>query len=293
MNSYSILISTYNGENYVFEQISSFFKQDIKPKYVIVSDDGSSDHTIQIIENIFEFNNYHDYKIVYGPKEGVSINFLMSLKHCKNSDYIFLADQDDIWISNKIETFFSYINKYGLSENIPQLYFSDATLIDDVGSHIANSFFDYQGITPAVLNNDSIIYKNCVQGASCCINKALKDLILSSLDQVNIKNLYMHDWWIALLAKYYGQSYFIDQPTLLYRQHHNNQIGTFNKKWKLFYYFRHLRKFITNFMLAIKQMKELEKFNHVIPSSILKPRSERKYRYVPFLKRCIIYLFRL
>ena len=103
----------------------------------------------------------------------------------------------------------------------------------------------------------------------------------------------MHDWWIALLAKYYGQSYFIDQPTLLYRQHHNNQIGTFNKKWKLFYYFRHLRKFITNFMLAIKQMKELEKFNHVIPSSILKPRSERKYRYVPFLKRCIIYLFRL
>ncbi|MFU2080099.1 glycosyltransferase family 2 protein [Avibacterium endocarditidis] len=292
MNKYDVIICTYNGRKYLTDQMNSILAQSTSPQNIIISDDYSSDGTVSCVRKLLEESRYVNYCIIQGPQKGISFNFLKALEHT-DSDYIFLADQDDIWISNKIETFFSYINKYGLSENIPQLYFSDATLIDDVGSHIANSFFDYQGITPTVLNDDSIIYKNCVQGASCCINKALKDLILSSLDQVNIKNLYMHDWWIALLAKYYGESYFIEQPTLLYRQHHNNQIGTFNKKWKLLYYFRHLRKFITNFMLAIKQMKELEKFNHVIPSSILKPRAERKYRHVPFLKRCIIYLFRL
>ncbi|MCW9718780.1 glycosyltransferase family 2 protein [Avibacterium sp. 21-599] len=290
--SYEIIICSYNGEKYIHNQIESILKSSRLPSRIILSDDGSTDSTINRAINIFKSYNYRNYKVLSGPRQGIISNYLVALNYT-NSNYIFLADQDDIWISNKIETFFSYINKCNLSEHIPQLYFSDAELIDDSGNHIAGSFFNYQGITPAVLSDDSIIYKNCVQGASCCINKALRDLVLSSLNQVNIKNLYMHDWWIALLAKYYGESYFIEKPTLLYRQHQNNQVGTFNKNWKLFYYFRNLRKFIANFILATKQMKELEKFNNVIPSNILKSRSERKYRYVSLLKRCIIYLFRL
>lgn len=289
--TYDIIICTYNGEKYISQQILSILRQKIPPVKIIISDDGSSDNTLEVIRKELR-NTSYQYQIIKGPRLGIIYNFLLSLKHT-SSEYIFLADQDDIWLPNKIETFLNNIKKTPKNNSFPKLFFSDSILFKDNIDIFSKSFFKYQGISSSFLNDDSIIYKNCVQGASCCINKALKDLILSSLDQVNIKNLYMHDWWIALLAKYYGQSYFIDQPTLLYRQHHNNQIGTFNKKWKLFYYFRHLRKFITNFMLAIKQMKELEKFNHVIPSSILKPRSERKYRYVPFLKRCIIYLFRL
>ncbi|MBE2899210.1 hypothetical protein HPC37_10665 [Pasteurellaceae bacterium 20609_3] len=60
------------------------------------------------------------------------------------------------------------------------------------------------------------------------------ELILESLKFVEIDNLYMHDWWIALLAKYYGEAIFIPEPTLLYRQHANNQIGIYHKKSKIF-----------------------------------------------------------
>ena len=76
-----------------------------------------------------------------------------------------------------------------------------------------------------MLNDDSILYKNCVQGAACMINRALRNLALDSLSYTQLSELYMHDWWLALLARYYGETQFIDKPLLDYRQHCQNQVG--------------------------------------------------------------------
>lgn len=173
--------------------------------------------------------------------------------------------------------------------------FSDATLIDGNGNKIHDSFFAYQGLTTNVMDDDSILYKNCVQGASCCMNRALLNIVIDSLNYIDIDNIYMHDWWIALLARYYGEYRFIDKALIDYRQHGNNQIGVFNKKLRFLYYVTRFSLYLENFKQAIRQVRELEKFTrsyqkvtHNLPYKEL-----RHYGYISKIKKMIIKLLML
>ena len=287
--NYSVIVCTFNGASFISEQLKSILSQPILPQKIIISDDGSCDETLAIVQQIFAQANFAAYQIVQGPKKGVIANFLSALKHCE-ADFTFLADQDDIWHLDKITEFAQMAEKQ--NSNVPTLTFSDARLIDEQNQEIAPSFFAYQALSAKCLSDDSILYKNCVQGAACMINRALRNLALDSLSYTQLSDLYMHDWWLALLARYYGETQFIDKPLLDYRQHCQNQVGVFNHKLRLFYYFIRCKSYWKNIRQAIRQVKMFEQFAtqygkpHCLP-----PSSKREYQSVPKLKQWLLSLF--
>lgn len=287
--NYDVIVCTFNGASFISAQLKSILKQSILPQKIIVSDDGSTDTTLDIIQQTFLEANFTDYEIVQGPRKGVIANFLSALAYC-SADFTFLADQDDIWHTEKVLKFSQVAQQQ--PSDVPTLIFSDARLIDEYNQEIAPSFFAYQALTPDCLADDSILYKNCVQGAACMMNRALRNLALDSLPYIHLSELYMHDWWLALLARYYGNTQFIDVPLLDYRQHRQNQVGVFNHKLRLFYYVSRFNAYWKNFQQAIKQVKMFEQFvaqygkPHHLPAH-----SARKYAAVPNLKRYLLPLF--
>lgn len=283
---YDVIVCTFNGASFISEQLKSILTQSILPQKIIVSDDGSTDTTLDIVQQIFSEANFTAYEIVQGPKKGVIANFLSALAY-SSADFTFLADQDDIWHQEKVLKFSQMAQMQSL--DVPTLTFSDARLIDEYNQEIAPSFFTYQALTPDCLADDSILYKNCVQGAACMINRALRNLALDSLPYIHLSEIYMHDWWLALLARYYGNTQFIDLPLLDYRQHHQNQVGVFNHKLRLFYYVSRFNAYWKNFQQAIKQVKMFEQFvaQYGKPHH-LAVHSARKYAYVPKVKRYLL-----
>lgn len=284
---YDVVVCTFNGACYISQQIESILGQSLLPQKIIISDDGSSDDTIEIIECIFRNKHFKNYSIYKNDRLGVVDNFLFAIME-STSEFIFLSDQDDFWEKDKVDLFRDAFES--CDKTTPLLVFSDATLIDKNNKVISNSFFSYQGLSPACFDDDSIIYKNCVQGASCAFNREMKKLLYFSLGVINKKNLYMHDWWIAILAKYYGNSIFINKPLINYRQHSKNQIGVYNKKRVFIYYLIYFRKYFYNFYKAILQKRELDKLNTHIPSHLYRKKS---YKHVPYLKRIIVKILRL
>ncbi|ACX83064.1 putative glycosyl transferase [Aggregatibacter actinomycetemcomitans] len=282
---YDLIVCTLNGASFISAQLKSILTQSILPQKIIVSDDGSTDGTLDVVQQTFLEANFTDYEIVQGPKKGVIANFLSALAY-SSADFTFLADQDDIWHHKKAVTFSKMAQTQ--SPDVPTLTFSDARLIDEYNQEITSSFFVYQALTADCLVDDSILYKNCVQGAACMINRALRNLALDSLPYINLSELYMHDWWLALLARYYGNTQFIDLPLLDYRQHSRNQVGVFNYKWRLFRFHAYWK----NFQQAIRQVKMFEQFvkQYGKPHNLL-IRSKRQYLSVPKLKRVLLLLF--
>lgn len=292
MPCYDIVLCSYNGSIFIEKQIRSILEQNIQPRKIIVSDDHSNDNTVELIKDVCHIFNFSNLEVIRGKKLGVIHNFLSSIE-LATSEYIFLSDQDDIWLPNKAEEFLSAFAK--LDPSKPTLVFSDASLIDEDGYGMADSFFSYQGITSDIMADDSILYRNCVQGASCAINRNLQELIKDSLPLINTNNLYMHDWWIALLARYYGQYYFINKPLLQYRQHSRNQVGVFNKNFRLLYYITRFKIYFKNFKKAIKQAKEFEYFSYryTKKNSILLGKEHRKYSSVSKIKVMFIKLLKM
>lgn len=284
--SYDVIICTYNGSKYIKEQLESILNQRILPSYIIISDDGSVDETLSVARVTLEEYQYSKYKIINGPQRGVTHNFLSALAY-SSSRFTFLSDQDDIWHTDKVALFMESICQYDDGE-IPRLFFSDAQLVSATKTLIAPSFLAYQGITIDVLKDDSILYTNCVQGASCCFNATLRDFVVNILHEVRVSHLCMYDWWIAILAKYYGQCHFISSPTLAYRQHGENVVGVFDERMKFLHYTKHSFRYLKSFFLAIKQKNELEALQKKHPCLRLSCRRQRSYRYIPYFKRIII-----
>lgn len=262
----SIILCTYNSNSFFDSQINSFLSQkgNLPLIELIISDD-SEKHDV-ISKKMDNFCNDHDFitRLVYGPKSGSAcLNFLSALALYDLGDWVFLSDQDDLWNDNKINKYYSRIRQ--LDNNKPQLIFSDASLIDSKGIEFCDSFYKYQGLNVSTLYDDNILFSNCVQGATICVNKKMIDLINESLNGEDVSKVLMHDWWIAILARYCGNWTFIDEPLLSYRQHVNNIVGAQKRKniWlriikKPFHYLKKLQALKQQFELWNKVSNKLE-----------------------------------
>lgn len=200
----SVAMATYNGEKYIREQILSILKNLKEDDEVIISDDGSTDNTILILNSIGDKR----IKIFPGPKKGFVKNFENAIKMC-SGDYIYLADQDDIWLPNKVERVNLMLQKYYLvCHNAFIMQENDITkekIQDSRGKH--KSFF-------------MTFYKNSYIGCCMAFRKEIVNLILPFPN-----NLDVHDWFIGVIAnKKYG-SYFLNEPLIYYRRHNTNTIG--------------------------------------------------------------------
>lgn len=212
--TYEVLMCTYNGAAYVGEQLESILLQQPPPLRVLVSDDGSTDTTLTIVKQIASSVKI-PIDIICGPQNGIVSNLISALAHTE-ADYVLLADQDDIWLAEKAALFCEKM----LVTPEPHLIFSDA-LVWDPNSNSRIPFWQYDGLSPGNSQDPrKLAFHNCIQGASMAVNQALIKRIVMHTD------IAMHDWWIGLIASSLGSVTIISQPTLLYRQHEHNQIGS-------------------------------------------------------------------
>lgn len=169
---------------------------------IIISDDSSTDKTIEIIES---FND--DRIILYKHQTFQShvYNFENALKKSKG-DYIFLADQDDIWLPGKVNKMLTL-----LKDN--DLVLSDALVVNENEEILFDSFFLFNHSKKGLIKN---LYKNSYLGCCMAFNRKILNLSLPFPKDIN-----MHDWWIGLIAEIYGSVHFTHDKLIKYRRHDN------------------------------------------------------------------------
>lgn len=234
MNKLSVCIATYNGEEYIKEQLESILMQIDTLDEIIISDDSSSDNTLNIIKSI------NDKRIKIYPNNKFHspiFNFENALKKA-NGDYIFLCDQDDVWLPNKVKIMKSYLKNY-------DMVVSDCIIVDKNLNQISESFYKKFPPQKGFLQN---LIKNHYLG--CCM--AFKKEILNKALPFP-PHIAMHDIWLGLCAEAFFKSTFIEDKLIKYRRHNNNASSTSEKsrlsfKKQILYRLYFLRQIITRIL---------------------------------------------
>lgn len=199
----SVCMASYNGAKYIKKQIDSILVQLDENDEVIISDDSSSDSTLEIVESF----NDDRIKLLKNQKFKSPIyNFENAMKHSKG-DIIILSDQDDIWENNKVTSIKKYMKNY-------DLVISDATIINSEGEILETSFYKKNNSKKGFLRN---LVHNSYLGCTMAFNRKIlnKSLPFPS-------NIPMHDWWIGMIAEVYGKTFFINEKLIRYRRHGEN-----------------------------------------------------------------------
>lgn len=214
----TILMSTYNGERFLAEQIESIRQQTYTDWQLLIRDDGSKDRTREIIQDFCQKDNrIHFVNPDSVENLGVIKSFFHLLKH-QMSDVYFFSDQDDVWLPEKVEMQLEEAIKY--DDNQPLLVYTDLKVVDQELNVVHESMIRTQSdhANTELLQE---ITENTVTGGVSMINQALADLWTGQEEY----DLLMHDWYLALLAAAFGHLVYIDRPSELYRQHSNNVLG--------------------------------------------------------------------
>ena len=202
----SVAMATYNGEKYLKEQLDSILENLKSNDEIIISDDGSTDKTLKILEQ-YEGEDSR-IKVYKNSKLGVKKNFEKAIEH-SNGKYIFLADQDDVWTIDKVDKVLKAFN-----ENDCSLVIHDAIVVNENLKKINDSFFSLRNSRSGILKN---IYKNSYIGCCIAFKSTMKKYILPIPN-----NIEMHDQWIGILNDKYGKSIFLKDKLIKYRRHTAN-----------------------------------------------------------------------
>ena len=259
-----IVLATYNGEQYLAEQIRSIQNNIGYDKWIsrlLVIDDGSTDATFSVVKQL----SLDDGKIIWltntSNRHGACNNFAFGLAQTL-SPYIMLSDQDDVWLPDKIQLSIDRIKQLEKEhESVPLLVFTDKKIVDEKLNLICPSYFKLKNIPKNWhLSFEQLCQQNVISGCTMLFNRALLNKAMPIPEQA-----YMHDWWLALIASKCGQIAFIDKSLIKYRQHNNNAIGA-NKRSKLTlitHFFQNLKQFEQSFLQIIQQAKAFEKFEKI------------------------------
>ncbi|SDW48047.1 rhamnosyltransferase [Kandleria vitulina] len=214
-NKTCILISTYNGERYIEDQIKSLLAQSVDVD-IFIRDDGSKDETVNIIKSIDSKNIYfiEDDAHNLGP----ACSFMELLYSVPDYEYYAFCDQDDVWEPDKIK---SAINMIAKKNNKPMLYTSNQILYKN-NAEIGMRFDE-----EPPHNFVSTIFGNHLSGCTMVFNRELKKYLCrkKSRPSNEILQLRMHDTWVALVANLFGEIIYDSNSYILYRIHDNNTIG--------------------------------------------------------------------
>jgi glycosyltransferase involved in cell wall biosynthesis len=210
----SVAIATYNGERYLKDQLDSIINQTQKPDEIIVSDDNSTDSTLDILD---EYQAKGLIKFFLNPDKGIVTNFKNAVSKCQNSNYIALSDQDDIWAIDKLELNISALNKID-DVNLPAIVFSDLVVVDERDNLINHSFFkEIVNADPEIEKLESLMFSNKVIGCTTIFNQTMRQYFEDMPTECC-----MHDYWLALIGFTFGKHYYISKPLVRYRRHLNN-----------------------------------------------------------------------
>jgi glycosyltransferase involved in cell wall biosynthesis len=203
----SVCLASYNGSKYINKQIESILYQLRETDELVIVDDNSSDETVKIIEDFKDpriklINNVFNLGVVKTFERAINNS---------TGDIIFLSDQDDVWLPNKVEKILEVFQKY---PDIT-LVLSDAQIIDSEGQITADSFFKIRG--KFVANPLSNIIKNKYHGCTLAFRREMVEVFLPFP-----ANTPMHDMWIGIVNAMYGKVFYIDEPLIQHRRHDNN-----------------------------------------------------------------------
>ncbi|EGL16410.1 hypothetical protein HMPREF9413_1693 [Paenibacillus sp. HGF7] len=170
----------------------------------------------------------------------------------KNIKYFMFADQDDIWLVDKIEISLSTLKKEEEnSGQLPLLVHTDLTVVDQKLEVIGLSFFEYQKLNPKKVMFNNLLMQNVITGCTVIINRELAKVCFPISSSA-----IMHDWWIGLTASVFGKVVYLNRTTILYRQHSGNSIGA--KKYDI----RYLLERLTHKVTLIKNMYQARSFHN-------------------------------
>lgn len=226
----TIVLSTFNGERYLAEQLDSICNQTYSNWHVRLRDDGSTDATPQIIAEVVRQN---PKRFSLEPDSGKNLGVVASYSTLLGqavTQYILLSDQDDVWLPNKIEATLAAMRaaEKQFGSTTPLLVHTDLQVVNQRLEPVAPSFWQYRQLDPySGIQLPRLLTQNVVTGCTTMINSALAKLAAPFPNGVA-----MHDWWLALVASLFGQVVAVAESTMLYRQHTANSVGAIPWGWR-------------------------------------------------------------
>lgn len=206
-----VLMSAYNGERYIGEQLQSILRQLPPGGRVLVRDDGSTDGTLAAVAALADPR----IEVQRGDNLGFGASFLTLLAQVPDdADLVLFADQDDVWLPGKIERAAAALVRFGAR---PALYGSAQMLVDEALRPLGPT-----ASWPAGPSFKGALTENIITGCTAALNAPAVRLLQRAGVAPGVR---FHDWWCYLVVSAFGDVVFDDEPSLLYRQHGRNQIG--------------------------------------------------------------------
>ena len=224
----SVALCTHNGERFLPAQLSSILNQTAPPREIVVSDDASTDSTVELVQRVVsEFRNLHpDFELELRVLRnaiplGVARNFEQAILAC-TSELVALCDQDDVWVEDRLERMSAeFAGRPDL-----ELLHSDAYLIDEGGRKLPGTLFSALEVSDesllAIHSGDAfrvLLRRNLVTGATAVIRRTF------AAKAAPFPDSWVHDEWLAMAASVLGEMDVLEEPLIEYRQHGTNQIG--------------------------------------------------------------------
>lgn len=215
-----ILMSTYNGEKYLREQLESIVAlQNFEHICVLIRDDGSSDGTVSILE---EYHQKYGFEIHLEENIGVNASIMRLIEYSsRNCRFFAICDQDDVWLPDKMQIAADSLKKQ--PEDKPCLFASLSEIVDEHLNHLGSSVYPRKGVSYY-----NALVQNVIAGHTQVFNAALRDM----LQEYGADQAHVIDWWIYLVASGIGKVTFYPQFTVRHRQHSANAVGYRLSTWK-------------------------------------------------------------
>ncbi|WP_241898920.1 MULTISPECIES: glycosyltransferase family 2 protein [unclassified Erwinia] len=283
----AILLCTYNGSEYLKKQIDSIVGQTEKNWVIFASDDGSSDNTLDILNEYRIKLGSEKFHILKGPGKGFAWNFLSLLESCgEHFDYFAFCDQDDEWMPEKLATGISRLSAAELTK--PAVYCGRTQLVDKHNNDIGKSPLFTK---PPSFKNALI--QSIAGGNTMILNIAARNIVIKT---PRYEKIISHDWWIYIIITAVGGNIYYDpKPTIKYRQHTGNIVGS-NIGW--FARFKrvsglldgHFKGWIDANILALKKTnQELTHENQIILNEFEKARASGFFKRINIFLKLGIY----
>ena len=215
----AILMTTYNGEEYLHEQLNSFLCQSYGDWELWVSDDGSRDSTKTILKKFQkEQDGMHSVTVVDGPRRGFAENFLNLVELCDSSaEFYAFSDQDDVWYDDKLMRAVNYLKT--IPAECPALYCSRTEIVDE--NLKSMGFSSRITLSPSFEN---ALVQSIAGGNTMVFNRTAKELLK---DFGGVLPVPSHDWWLYLvITSVEGIVIYDPVPSIFYRQHGENTVGS-------------------------------------------------------------------
>ena len=223
MSNVTVLMSTFNGEKYLREQIDTIITQDVTDMQLIVRDDGSTDETITVLKEYAETGTLKWYlgeneKECEKTNTKIGFSFLDLVKKSPESEYYAFADQDDIWDSQKLGEAIKMLEKEE-NKDIPLLYCGGFTAVDVEGNNVNFKNTHYK---PKHTRLKHVIVRPIAPGCTFVFNKKARDLFAD----YNEEYIHIHDYALMVLVATFGKIIYDKRSFIKYRQHGGNALGT-------------------------------------------------------------------